>query len=114
MTAELLDLLERLRGAPVGGKRARNPDDRLRADLIERIMCDFSVDVGEVCRAHGASPDALLQAIPRLGVLEGDGVIRLDGTRLAVADDARFLVRSVASAFDAYLGSSGRTHSRAV
>ena len=29
-------------------------------------------------------------------------------------DESRFLVRSVASAFDAYLGQSGRTHSRAV
>jgi oxygen-independent coproporphyrinogen III oxidase len=93
---------------------ALTPDDRLRADLIERIMCDFAVDVGEVCRVHGASPEDLLQAIPRLRVLEGDGVIRLDGTVLAVAEDARFLVRSVASAFDAYLGTSGRTHSRAV
>jgi oxygen-independent coproporphyrinogen-3 oxidase len=93
---------------------ALTPEDRLRADLIERIMCDFSVDVGEVCRAHGTSPEDLLQAIPRLRVLEGDGVIRLHGTVLAVVDDARFLVRSVASAFDAYLGSSGRTHSRAV
>ena len=74
---------------------ALTPDDRLRADLIERIMCDFAVDVGEVCRVHGASPEDLLQAIPRLRVLEGDGVIRLDGT-------------------DAYLGTSGRTHSRAV
>jgi oxygen-independent coproporphyrinogen-3 oxidase len=29
---------------------ALTPGDRLRAALIERIMCDFTVDVGEVCR----------------------------------------------------------------
>lgn len=89
-------------------------DDRLRADLIERLMCDFEVDVGQLCRNHDAAPDALLASIPRLRVLEGDGVIHLDGYVLSVADDARFLVRSVASAFDAYLGTSGRIHSRAV
>jgi oxygen-independent coproporphyrinogen-3 oxidase len=33
---------------------------------------------------------------------------------VSVNDDAHFLVRTVASAFDAYLGASGRTHSRAV
>jgi oxygen-independent coproporphyrinogen-3 oxidase len=47
-------------------------------------------------------------------MLEKDGVIRLDGHVLSVNDDTRFLVRSVASVFDAYLGASGRTHSRAV
>jgi len=89
-------------------------DDRLRADLIERVMCDFKVDVAQVCLQHGTRPESILQSIPRLRMLESDGIIRLDGNVLSVNDDTRFLVRSVASAFDAYLGQSGRTHSRAV
>jgi oxygen-independent coproporphyrinogen-3 oxidase len=89
-------------------------DDRLRADLIERVMCDFQVDVGQICRRHETSPETILQAIPKLRALQDDGVIRLEGEVLSVNDNARFLVRSVASAFDAYLGASGRTHSRAV
>lgn len=93
---------------------ALTDDDRLRADLIERVMCDFRVDVGQVCGRHGVAPEAILQSIPRLRMLEGDGVIRLDGNVLSVNDNTRFLVRSVASAFDAYLGQSGRSHSRAV
>jgi oxygen-independent coproporphyrinogen-3 oxidase len=103
------------RGEPATAKGyALRPEDRLRADLIEQIMCDFSVDVGPVCRAHNTCPDAFLNAIPKLRVLESDGVIRFEGTLLRITEDARFLVRSVASAFDAYLGTSGRTHSRAV
>lgn len=93
---------------------ALTADDRLRADLIERVMCDFRVDVSEICSRHGAAPESILQTIPRLKTLEKDGVIRLDGHVLSVNDDTRFLVRSVASVFDAYLGASGRTHSRAV
>ncbi len=93
---------------------ALTADDRLRADLIERVMCDFRVDVAQICRRHGAKPDAILRSTPRLQALEDDGVIRLDGHVLSVNDDTRFLVRSVASAFDAYLGASGRAHSRAV
>lgn len=93
---------------------ALTAEDRLRADLIERVMCDFRVDVAEVCGRHGTAPDAILQSIPRLRMLEQDGIIRLDGGVLSVNDNTRFLVRSVASAFDAYLGASGRTHSRAV
>jgi oxygen-independent coproporphyrinogen-3 oxidase len=93
---------------------ALTAEDRLRAELIERVMCDFKVDVAQVCGRHGVTPETILHAIPRLRMLEGDGIIRLDGTMLSVNDDTRFLVRSVASAFDAYLGQSGRTHSRAV
>ena len=93
---------------------ALTADDRLRADLIERVMCDFRVDVGQICRQHETAPEKILQAIPKLRVLQADGVIQLEGNILSVNDNARFLVRSVASAFDAYLGASGRTHSRAV
>lgn len=93
---------------------ALTSDDRLRADLIERVMCDFKVDVQEVCARHGAAPESILQSMPRLRMLEQDGIIRRDGHVLSVNDDTRFLVRSVASVFDAYLGMSGRTHSRAV
>jgi oxygen-independent coproporphyrinogen-3 oxidase len=93
---------------------ALTADDRLRADLIERIMCDFAVDVGEVCDAHGSTPQDLLTSIPKLRALESDGIIRLSGTLLQVPEDARFLLRTVASAFDAYLGTSGRPHSRAI
>ncbi|MBJ6127297.1 oxygen-independent coproporphyrinogen III oxidase [Microvirga splendida] len=93
---------------------ALTADDRLRADLIERVMCDFRVDVGQVCRQHETAPEAILQEIPKLRALQDDGIIRLEGNMLSVNDNARFLVRSVASAFDAYLGASGRSHSRAV
>jgi oxygen-independent coproporphyrinogen-3 oxidase len=89
-------------------------DDILRAELIERLMCDLAVDIGEVCARHGAAPMALAPALTRLRALAEDGIVRLDGSRIVVADHARLLVRTVASAFDAYLAQSGRTFSRAV
>jgi oxygen-independent coproporphyrinogen III oxidase len=93
---------------------AMTGEDRLRADLIERVMCDFQVDLAHICGQHGVAPEIILESIPRLRMLERDGVVRFDGNVVSVNDNARFLVRSVASAFDAYLGQSGRTHSRAV
>lgn len=93
---------------------ALTPDDRLRADIIERLMCDLRVDVGELCRKHGAPAEALLQANSRMHDLARDGLAQLDGFVVSVPDEARSLVRCVASAFDAYLGSSGRPGSRAV
>lgn len=93
---------------------ALTADDRLRADIIERIMCDFRVDLQEVCTKHGTTPAATLQSATRLHGLTADGVVNLDGAVLSVRDDARHLVRSVAAAFDAYLGTSGPVYSRAV
>ena len=89
-------------------------DDRLRADIIERIMCDYGADLGAICARHGAKADAMLQSAPRLKTLISDGVVRLDGHHLAVARDSRFLVRSVAAAFDAHLDAAKQLHSRAV
>jgi len=56
----------------------------------------------------------LINATPRLQELAADGVIALDGNSLAVQSDSRFLVRSVAAAFDAHLDRARERHSRAV
>lgn len=89
-------------------------DDCLRADLIERIMCDFAVDIASVARRHNIDATGLLRMFPRLGALLADGLVEQRGNEIRVATDAQHLVRTVASAFDAYLEVPGRTYSRAV
>jgi oxygen-independent coproporphyrinogen-3 oxidase len=93
---------------------ALTDDDRLRADIIERIMCDYAVDLGAICARHGSAAEAVLNAAPRLRDLVSDGIVELDGASLAVTEQSRFLVRSVAAAFDAHLDASKQLHSRAV
>ncbi len=93
---------------------AMTQDDVLRGEIIERIMCDFGVDIGAVCARHGAGADAMLKSAPRLKQLVSDGVVEIEGNSLKVADKSRFLVRSVAAAFDTHLDQSQRLHSRAV
>ena len=93
---------------------ALTDDDRLRAEIIERIMCDFGVDLDLICARHGAAAEQMLQSSPRLQHLISDGIVALDGASLAMADDSHFLVRSVAAAFDAHLDGSQQLHSRAV
>ena len=89
-------------------------DDRLRADLIERLMCDFEVDLAQIAARHQTPPEALMRSAPRLQALAADGVVRVDGNVVRIAADLRFLVRTVASAFDAHLSSGGRAYSQAV
>jgi len=89
-------------------------DDRLRGEIIERIMCDLHVDLGVICARHGAAVNALLDTAPRLKDLISNGIIERDGNALTVADDSRALLRSVAACFDAHLGQTKRRHSRVV
>jgi oxygen-independent coproporphyrinogen-3 oxidase len=93
---------------------ALTDDDRLRAEIIERIMCDFGADLGQICARHGSAVETMLRSSPRLRDLISDGIVEFDGASLAVTGDSRFLVRSVAAAFDAHLEGSKQLHSRAV
>jgi oxygen-independent coproporphyrinogen-3 oxidase len=88
-------------------------EDRLRARVIERLMCDFEVDLARVCGDAGYDAGFLLDRNDRLDALVADGVATVAGGRVTVLQEARFMVRAVAAAFDAYLGSHGRTHSKA-
>ncbi|EJZ22898.1 oxygen-independent coproporphyrinogen III oxidase (plasmid) [Rhizobium sp. Pop5] len=88
-------------------------EDKLRARIIERLMCDFEVDLGRLSRASGFDAGLLIERNERLGELVADGVAMIRDDRVIVSQDARFMVRAVAAAFDAYFGSHGRTHSKA-
>ena len=89
-------------------------DDRFRADIIERIMCDMAVDLPRIARLHGREPETAIVDRSRIESLIADGAVTMIDHRVAVSDGAEFLVRSVASAFDAHLARSAATHSRAV
>jgi oxygen-independent coproporphyrinogen-3 oxidase len=93
---------------------ALTDDDRLRAEIIERVMCDFGVNLHQICARHRSAPETILNSSPRLEKLISDGVVQRDGTSLNLAKDSRFLVRSLAAAFDAHLDGSKELHSRAV
>ena len=89
-------------------------EDRLRGELIERVMCDLEANVARICARHRMAPDLLAAATERLQALAANGVVEWDGKVVRLANRSRFLVRTVASAFDAYLTSSARAYSRAV
>ena len=89
-------------------------EDRLRAAVIERIMCDYRVDLDAVCGRFGANPVKLLASADGLDELGRDGIVRRERNVVAVEDDARPLVRAAAAAFDQYLSAAPARHSRAV
>jgi oxygen-independent coproporphyrinogen-3 oxidase len=98
---------------PIARGRAISAEDRLRGRIIQRIMCDYEVDVDALCAGSGFDPRALIDE-RKLDDLVHDGLVERIGTLLRVRSGARPLVRSVAAAFDAYLPGSEERHARAV
>ncbi len=93
-------------GLPVARGYALTAEDRLRAEIIEALMCALTVDLVEICGRHDAHPGVLQADLLRLCPLEADGlVIRRDG-RIWVTEAGRPFVRHVCAAFDACLDRS--------
>ena len=99
---------------PIQRGVATSAEDRLRAAVIERLMCDLEVDVGALCRAFGYSESWLDPALAGLSALQADGLCHRQGRRVRVGADARRLVRVVAAAFDAALSTETVRHAQAV
>lgn len=84
-------------------------EDRMRAAIIESIMCRFEADPAAIAHAFGQPEPAA-----ELGELERAGVLRRDGARILVNPDFRPLARLVAAAFDARLSAGPAKHSLSV
>lgn len=99
---------------PLARKLPVRAEDRLRAAVIERLMCDLEADVAAVCAAHGYPADHLDACIVKAHELEADGLCVVTGRRLAVPREARRLVRVAAACFDERLPQTQARHSKAV
>jgi oxygen-independent coproporphyrinogen-3 oxidase len=88
-------------------------EDRLRAAIIERLMCDFSADVPSIAAAHAFDPGIVLDGNAKLAELEADGILENASGVIRLRERPHFLIRALAAAFDAHLEQSGRTHSKA-
>lgn len=99
---------------PVARRLAVTPEDELRAAVIERLMCDLTVDVGEVCRAFGFGTAVLDEAIAAAAGLQADGLCRVMERRVTIPAEAHRVMRVVAACFDARLPVAASRHARAV
>jgi oxygen-independent coproporphyrinogen-3 oxidase len=92
---------------------ALSDDDRLRGEIIERLMCDLRVDLPSVVPDSGPAHD-FAEEREALQALESQGIVRIAGDTIALTASGRPFVRLVAAVFDDYLRRSERRHSVAV
>jgi oxygen-independent coproporphyrinogen-3 oxidase len=91
-------------------------DDKRRAVIIERLMCDFQVDLNEICTALGYAPQSFTREIERLQTYVALGFVDIDGTQIKIHDHARLMARNICAVFDSYLSQTDQTprHASAV
>jgi oxygen-independent coproporphyrinogen III oxidase len=78
-------------------------DDWVRKDVIHQIMCYGGVDMSAVERRHGVHfEDYFAAELLRLQALALDGLVDLRERRIELTPAGRLLMRTVATAFDAY------------
>jgi len=80
------------------------PDDRIRAEVIQQLMCQGRVCFAAVERRFGIQfRDYFSHALSELQALVDDGLLTVDDDGLQVLPNGHLLLRVIASRFDAYL-----------
>ena len=91
---------------------AFSSEDRLRARLIEALMCDFRISASETTGTFGISPNALKQIFAQADAVF-PGLLDISQDGLFIPKHVRPLTRMIARCFDAY-DSASVGHSSAI
>jgi oxygen-independent coproporphyrinogen III oxidase len=90
---------------PVARGLVLSADDLLRRDVIQRLMCDFALDLPALsARWHVDAAAVLAPELAKLAELERDGLLTVTPDRIEVSPKGRLLIRNVCMVFDDYFG----------
>jgi oxygen-independent coproporphyrinogen III oxidase len=77
-------------------------DDKIRREVIMRVMCDLSLDFMSVGERFGINfYHYFARELESLAEMERDGMIRLTPSGFEVTTRGRLLIRNIAMRFDA-------------
>jgi oxygen-independent coproporphyrinogen-3 oxidase len=79
-------------------------EDKLRRDVIAKLMCDLEVDKARFGQAWDIDFDAhFADALADLAPMQADGLVELSPSHVRVTELGRIFLRNIAMPFDAYL-----------
>ncbi|MDR8390752.1 oxygen-independent coproporphyrinogen III oxidase [Aliifodinibius sp. S!AR15-10] len=118
-TKDLAEYYEQLdeNKAPVFKVLQLNQDDRLRKEVIMKIMCNMGVNFDAISsRWNIRFKEYFRDELERLREFEQDGLINVLPDRLVITEKGRLFLRNIAMCFDYYLNlkSSARRYSKTV
>lgn len=89
---------------PIWRGLAASFDDIVRADVIQRLMCQGVVDIRAVEARHRIAFDEYFSdALAKLRPLEADGLVTVGVREIRATDRGQLLLRLLAMCFDRYL-----------
>lgn len=98
------------RQAPTARGILLSQDDLLRRHLINRLMCDFKVDIAEIERDFNIVFHHYFQkAVEKLQQLASQGLVKRTQGAIEMTQEGELFCRNIAACFDAYLET---THER--
>ena len=81
-----------------------DPDDSIRADVIQQIMCHGLVEIEALQTRHGiVFRDYFAPELKRLSTLSEDGLVDMTQEHIRLTRAGQLMMRAVAMTFDAYL-----------
>jgi len=89
-------------------------EDRIRARIIELLMCNFAFSFTEIDKQFGSAANTVLDEARYFAQADPDGMIEYTGGLFQVTPKGKPFVRSIASVFDAYLAAGNARYSQAV
>jgi oxygen-independent coproporphyrinogen-3 oxidase len=79
-------------------------DDKLRRDVITRLICHFELEKASVEQAHGVNfNDYFANELKDLEAMQADGLLKLEQGRIEVQPAGKLLIRNICMVFDRYL-----------
>jgi oxygen-independent coproporphyrinogen-3 oxidase len=89
---------------PVAKGYELTAEDKLRADVILRLMCDLALDYGQMSAKWGIDFEThFAGALSQLQEPAEDGLIEFTAEGFVVTERGRLFIRNLAMCFDAYL-----------
>ena len=88
--------------------------DRLRAEVIEKVMCQFGFDFAPLSLRHGRLADAVIREAKEFAAADRDGLVDIDSAGIRLTAKGRPFARVAAARFDTYLSNGKGRHSVAV
>ncbi len=89
-------------------------DDRMRAQVIERLMCAFEFSKSSLQSAFGPLAQPVIEKAEELVAADEEGLVERTPDGFRVTELGQPFVRAIASCFDAYLGKGNSTFSAGV
>ena len=92
---------------------ALTPDDKLRAHVIETLLCNFRLCAKDVT-GFGAAGRAIMGEAEAIAWTDEDGMMAMVDGVFTITERGRPFVRTIAARFDTYFGTGTARHSVAV